>query len=294
MSFNTAGKPSFSKPNALPQYPVFLLIGEAGAGKTHLSMTVGKGNKGIHIDFEGGADTFSSPTFRNAPDAVDIDAIDVIPVYDRFVEGMYKSPAEMVYEVEGTLDYLIRTKNADGYSVLVVDSLTQFQDMFLTLSAAKDPRQAYGAMKDALSSIMMKAKKAPLVVVFTSRPKTVEDEAQKIEVVRSDLAPGSWAVVSGLADAVGHYTTRTQGAKTHRVLDFTHGSRFKAKNRYGLTELVNPTMRQLLEVIRENSKAQPATSTPAVTPPRRIGTGTPTRPAVKTPAATNEGGTSAA
>lgn len=264
----TAGKPKLAKPPALPEFLRLLVVGAAGAGKTHLFATVGKDAKVLSIDVEGGATTYSSPPFLQDPAAADPENIDIIEFPTEGPDAPANA-AELIHRVEGVFDYLIRSKNADGYKVVIVDSLTELQNRFLSMHQAADPRQSYGALSDAAYNIILKARATPAHVVFTTRPKAAIDEVTGREIVRSDVAPSVWSNISGLIDAVGYYHIRTQGAKTTRVLDFSHDARFQAKNRYGLTELQNPTMAEILEVIQErgNTSAKPAT--PA-RPPRKV------------------------
>lgn len=264
-----AGRPKTTKPPAMPEYLKLLAVGAAGAGKTHLFATVGKGAKVLSLDVESGSATYSSPPFLQDPAAADPGDIDIVAFPTEGPEAV-KTAAELTFTVESAFDYLIRTKNADDYKVVIVDSLTEFQKRFLSLHQAPDPRQSYGALSDALYNIVLKARACPVNVVFTTRPKAAVDEVTGREIVRSDVAPSVWANISGLLDAVGYYHVRTQGAKTSRVLDFSHDARFQAKNRYGLTELVNPTMAELLEVIQKQGATLATVTSAPQAAPRRV------------------------
>jgi len=244
--------------------------------------TVGKGKKVIVLDVEGGSVTYSSPTYLADPNATEPENIDVLS----FPTEGPDAPAtarDLAHRVESVFDYLIRSNNADGYELVVIDSLTEFQKRFIYMYDAADLRQAYGALSDAVYSIVLKARQAPVHTVFITRPKAAIDEVTGKEIVRSDVAPSVWSVISGLMDAVGYYHAKSQGigaqARTVRVLDFTHDNRFQAKQRYGLGEMQEPTMAQLLEVIRQKEVPQVEKKPVTVRQPRRIGNGTTTRPA---------------
>ena len=246
----TVGKPKTTKPADMPSTFNGLFFGASGIGKTHLMGTLGKGGKVLIADVEGGSVTFSSDPYLNDPNATDPSNIDVIP-FPFTGPDEVETAAELVHLIEGTLDWLIRTNNEEGYDLFVVDSLTEFQARFLGLHGANDPRQSYNAMADSLHNIVLKARQAPLHVVFLSRPVVKEDPETNAETIRADVAPSAWKQISGLLDAVGYYKARTQGATTKRVLDFQHSNRFFAKNRYGLTELTNPTLKEVFDIVQK-------------------------------------------
>lgn len=269
----TAGKPNTTKPSELPDTFNGLFFGASGVGKTHLMGTVGKGKKVLVADVEGGSVTYSSTPYQSDENATERDNIDIIP-FPFTGPDEVKTAAELVHLIEGTLDWLIRTNNEDGYELFVVDSLTEFQARFLNLHGASDPRQSYNAMADALHTIVLKARQAPVHVIFLSRPVVKEDPETNAEVIRADVAPSAWKQISGLLDAVGYYKARTQGATTKRVLDFTHSNRFFAKNRYGLTELTNPTLKEVFAIMRqadaEAAKTEEKKATPKRGRPRKL------------------------
>lgn len=244
----SVSKPITNKPSPLPTKARLLIDGLAGRGKTHLIATVGKGKKILVADLEDGTSTYSSDTYLNDPAGTEPENIDIIP-FPTQGDGAITDVSEFVYRIEGALDYLIRTNNSDGYELFAIDSLTEFQKRFLSLHTAADPRQSYGALSDAMYGIIHKVRAAPVHVVFTSRPRSTRDEVQNRDIVRSDLAPATWSVISGLIDAIGYYDVKVQGAMVRRTLDFGLDIKYAAKDRYGLGELVNPTMREVLDAI---------------------------------------------
>lgn len=261
----TVGKPKTSKPASLPEHVRIEIDGVAGTGKTHLLGTVGKGNKILILDLEGGTVTYSNPVFRDDPNATELENIEVV----RFDDVV--SATDLVFRLESTFDYLIRSKNADGYTLVGVDSMTEFQAKFMALHDAGDPRQSYKAMAEALHGIMLKVNVTPCHVVFTSRPKIVEDKITAREVIRSDLAPSSWNLMSGLLDAVGFYSVETQGVKSKWILDFSRGTRFQAKNRYGaIPKLVNPSMVSLLQEFAAQGASTDSVEPAKAVAPRRV------------------------
>ncbi len=234
-----------SKPGALPKYANIGIGGVAGAGKTHLLGTVGKDNKVLVIDTEGGTVTYNSDCFLKDPTATENIAIKAV-----YSESITTAQA-LVQSVESVFDYLIKSKNSDGYSLVALDSLTEFQERFLSLHQATDPRQSYGALKDAVYKLVNKARSVPTHTIFTARLKQTQDEVLGREIVRFAISPGSYDVISGLFDSIGFLTIKAQGQRSTRTLDFNHTLRTQGKDRYGLGDLVNPTFKAISDKIQE-------------------------------------------
>lgn len=237
------------KPMQLPKFPNIGLGGVAGAGKTHLLGTVGKKRKALIMDTEGGSVTYNSDTFK--ADAAAADHIDIIGF-----DGI-DSCTMLVNRVESTLDYLIQSKNSDGYSLVALDSLTEFQERFLSMHQANDKRQSYGALREALYSIVLKARQVPVLTVFTGRLRATHDEVLNREIVRLEVSPGVYSVISGLFDSLGFLDVRKQGvAPTSpliRTLDFTHNTRTQGKDRYGFGNIERPTFEAILGKLEGNA-----------------------------------------
>lgn len=233
----------FKLPPALPEYGSFGLAGPAGVGKTHLVGTIGKGKKMLVFDSEGGSVTYSSKAFRNDPMAADNENIHIIDF------PADATPAALLHTVESVLDQLISSNNKEGYELIVVDSLTELQAQVIGAFSGKDPRQAYGLWADGLHRIVTKARRVNAHTAFIARLRATHDEVLGREVVRYDISPGAWSTISGLFDAVGFIDVRTQGVKTSRTLTFEHSARFPAKERFGIGEVTNPTMRQILDAV---------------------------------------------
>lgn len=245
------GKPkglNISKPASLPKYANIGLGGIAGAGKTHFTGTLGKDGKLLSLDIEGGTATFSSDAFKNDPNKTD--NIDVIRFDD------VSNVVDLVAQVEQPLDYLIQTKNKDGYSLVVLDSLTEFQERFLSMHVANDKRQSYGALRDALYGIVRKAQAVPAHTMFTARLKATHDEVLNREIVRFEVSPGVYSVISGLFDVIGFLDLKSRGmgkaAKTIRVFDPTHNTRTPGKDRYGIGVVDEPSFTDILAVLKRN------------------------------------------
>lgn len=253
------------KPLDLPEYNNYLIDGVAGSGKTTLLGTVGKGNKILIIDMEGGSASYSSPVFSTIKDATEIENIDIVATdWDKL------TAAQVIHAVEGVFDHLIKSKNAEGYVLVGVDSVTELQKRFIYSHSASDPRQSYGAWADSLYAIVNKARACPTNVVFLSRPRVSKDEVTGSDIIRSDISPAAWSVVSGLMDANGLLSSKTNMAgKTTRTLDFTPSQRYAAKQRLGLEELENPSMKDLLDRVRDRSK-QPVAPAAPVSKPRTL------------------------
>lgn len=231
-----------TKPPALPEFFNMGLGAIAGAGKTHLLGTPGKGKRILNIDLEGGTTTYSSATFKGAPDATD--NIDVISFND------VPDATSLIGRIEGILDYLIINKNKEKYDLVAIDSLTELQEKFLSLHKAPDKRQSYGAFRDSLYTIVHKARLAPVHTIFTARLKATQDDVLNREVVRFEVSPGAWGVISGLFDIIAMLDVKRVGmgnnAKLVRVLDAEHGLRFTGKDRIGVHGMTDPTMAKIL------------------------------------------------
>lgn len=227
--------PATTPVSSRPKHPAIAIAGASGVGKTTMLGTVGQGNKVLIADTEGGSISFNSPWFQAHEDAAALDDIHVISF-----EDVTKWP-ELVEKTEGTLDYLIGTKNKDGYSLFAIDSLSELQELFLVLHNAPDPRQSYGAFKDLFHTLVVKAKQAPLPVVFTTRLRATHDEVLGRDIIRPEVSPSAWSV-AGLLDAVGFYELDVKPAKTSRRLTFEHSVRYPGKDRIGLgvAELIDP------------------------------------------------------
>ena len=245
---NKAKGLNVSKPASLPKYVNAGVGGVAGVGKTFLTGTIGPDRKLLTLDIEGGTSTFSSEAFKNHPDKTD--NIDVIQFDD------VTNVTELVHAVERPFDYLIQTKNKDKYDLVVLDSLTEFQERFLSMHVANDKRQSYGALRDALYGIVRKAQVVPAHTVFTARIKATHDEILNREVVRFEVSPGVYSVISGLFDVIGFLDMKTQGignrARTVRTFDTTHNTRTPGKDRYGIGIIENPSFTDILKVLDAN------------------------------------------
>lgn len=249
---------SARKPPPLPTYGVYLIDAESGHGKTTLVGTVGKGNKILSLDFEGGTTSYSSPIFRSLPDATELENIHVIPfprfdIPPRDGEDEVKAITDintLQLRVNSVFDYLRRTNNSDGYTLLVIDSLSELQQRFMALYTGNDPRQGYQQWKNFLSELVNKAKVTPVNTVFLSRPSVAVNEVTGEKEVRSGVSPAAWQAVSGLIDANGFYTARVNPAgKETRTLNFTLNQKYSAKTRLAVDVMTNPTFRQILDTV---------------------------------------------
>jgi hypothetical protein len=263
-------KPAFTTPAVLNETPNFLVAGVPGAGKTGLLGLIGPDGKAMMVDTEGGTATFRSPWFRSHPAAAQLENIHVIDATEA------EDCNSLVFKIESALDYLIRTKNADGYALFAVDSLTELQERFLQLHPAKEKRQAYGAFKEVVHNLIFKAWQAPLPTIFTTRLRADNDEVQQREIIRPAISPGAWEV-AGLFEDIGLLELKRIGigpqARIERVLDFGGTDRFPGKDRHGFGSLSNPTFVDLMARIKRG----PDGASPVVEQPRPI-TRPPARP----------------
>lgn len=253
---NKSAGPKTSSPAALPKWGNFLISGVAGSSKTSLLGLIGTGNKALIMDPEGGTVSYHSAWFGQQPDAAKLDDLHVVSFDD------VTTAQDLVHRVVSTLDYIIKTKNSDGYTLVALDSLTEFQERFLSLHVAGDKRQSYGALRDSLYEIVHKARQAPVHTVFTARLKATFDEVQNRDVVRPEVSPGVWSVVSGLFDQIGFLEVKTQGVRTTRTLDFAHKTRTQGKDRFGIGAIDDPTFVKLQAVLDGDAKPAPKKPVP--------------------------------
>jgi hypothetical protein len=228
-------------PGALPEFTNMVIGGQSGTGKTHLLGTVGKGERALVLDLEGGTVTYNSEDFKDSEDASD--KIEVVTFDD------LTKPQDLILRIEQVFDYVTRSKNSDKYAVIGVDGLTALQVLFLQNHTAPDPRQAYGDWGRSLVKLILKARAVPTHTVWTSQLKNDFDEVQGKEIVRLNVSPAAWGSVSMWFDALGFYGMNSQGRVPSRVLDFTPSNRNANKERYGIRSIKNPTLRQVFDKI---------------------------------------------
>lgn len=236
--------PTISKPSQLPEFAKMVLGAEAGAGKTHLLGTV----KALVFDTEDGSATYRSPAFVNDERTVPPDIVRV-----SYTPGW--NGQQYIKTIEDGFDYIIATKNKDGYELVAVDGITELQALVVESSNAKDPRQAYGEWGKALRGLVLKARLLPVHTIFTSRLQQATDEVTQLEVVRTAVSPSAWSTVSGLFDVIARLELVTQGVMTRRVFDTAATPRFKGKERYGLGRIQDPNLKTMWATIAAAVKA---------------------------------------
>lgn len=239
-------KPFFTeKPSDFRKHWLIGIGGQSGAGKTTMAGLAGKDAKVLVLDLEGGSAAYTSKWFREHPDASEID---VVPMYST----EYNDPTRIVNAIIQPMEYLTSTGNKEGYDVVVVDSLTEFQERFI-INHPGDNFKKYGDLATAAHKIMQTAQAVPAHVVFTSRVVVREDEVLGREVIRFTLANKAWSVVSGLIDMIGHKTVTQKGfgktAKDVHVFNTSQTSRFAGKDRSGVGEMEDPTLKKIIETI---------------------------------------------
>lgn len=259
-------KPTFTTPADVPEWMRLLLAAGTGWGKTRLLGTIGKGNKAIIIDSEEGTVTFRHPDFRNHEDATEIEnlhiislaAWDVDPTDPNVDRTKLKTLADLKATVEGAFDYVIRSKNEDGYTLVAIDSLSELQTKFLRYHQANDPRQSYGEWANWLGALSDKAKHVPAHVVFTARLRASTDEVLGREVVHSELAPSARGSVEGKLHTIAYGEMKILGPKTVRQLNMHHTVRTAGKDRMGFDATYQePTFRQLAEAVKQAREGTP-------------------------------------
>lgn len=237
-----------SQPASLPSFVNLGLGGVPGAGKTHLLGTVGKGKRILVYDTEGGTVTFNSQAFKEDPAATEVSNIDVVTFED------ITKTRDLVHRISSGLDYITKTKNKDGYELVAIDSITEFQEIFISLDDAKNPMQSYGRLRESLRELVIKARNAPVHTIFTARLKYTEDEVLGREVVQFQVSPGANSVIGGLFDVIGYLTVQKKGLALERQFDATHNTRTQGKDRYGIGKISDPTAKDLIAAIEQAAK----------------------------------------
>lgn len=238
------GKLQTVSPLKRPEFITIGLGGDAGVGKTHFLGT-GEGTL-LSLETEGGDETYSSPAFQRDPNSLPLENIHIIRVGE---PGSYNNVNELVAQVTRPLDTLIRSKNEDGYSVIALDSLTELQAKFLKAHVSADPRQSYGAWKDAIHEIVTKIRQVPANRILTARLRVAQDEVNGGEMVQFAISPGAFEVVSGLFSAIGYMRTKKKGGRDIRYIEFNHTNRLKGKDRYDLGLVEEPTLKQVIQQV---------------------------------------------
>ena len=234
-------------PADLGGYGKFGIGGTAGSGKTHLTGTGYKDKPILFIDLEGGSETFNSPNFLNDPNAMPNDMIHVIGFEHLVKPDQTIPPHDLMQLVLRTLHYVIRTKNSDGYQAVVIDSLTELQNKFIANHPAKDPRQAYGELKDSFYTMANYIRQVPTHVFCLSGLKHTFDDEQQKELIRMNIAPATWGVISHAFSAIGYMHAVKRGVKVQRVCDFSLSSVYHTKDRYTIGEVKDPNLIALME-----------------------------------------------
>ena len=224
--------------------------GIAGAGKTHFLATVGKGRKVLILDLERGSSTYQSYAYYNDEHGTELENIHVLHFDDA------KSSGDLADKIMAVLTHLVRTKNSENYILVAIDSITQFQEMFMSFHRSGDNRRSYLELKNTCYDIVQMARRVPCHTVFTARLRSFTDAKGTLEMLRYEVSPGSWSVISGLFDAIGYMDLEIRPDKTaNRVLSFDHIPTRPGKDRYGFGTIENPSVRRLFGKLVANQEA---------------------------------------
>lgn len=228
-------KPNFTNTATPDAKMKVLLHSPSGIGKTRLASTF---PNAVIFDFEDGT--------------ASIDAASNVQRIDRS-----QFMANGVFNPQLVLEYLdwFATKEADGVSTVVIDSITDLQEQFLEVTLAKyrDPRQAYGEWASFVRTMMTKLRALDKHFVVIARTK-MGDNFEGIEgMLLPQISPAAWGNVPALVD-YGFYMTRKRtglgdNAKVVPVL-VTQSQQAWTKTRRPMpTEIQNPTFASIQAVI---------------------------------------------
>lgn len=174
---------------------VAMIVGESGAGKT-TNATLAKTEKRIKLICTDN----SSIVLQN----FDRPNVDV----------------ENVYDMKGFMDAFHSTCNNDKYSMIILDSLSDYFDMaILEMEASgqyRDMRMAYGALYNQIKRLVREATAAKCDVVFTAWQDIIEmtlPTGERVQRVQPKLPGKIINNVCGLCNIVAHVQTAMDGDK---------------------------------------------------------------------------------
>jgi len=200
-----------------------LTYGFAGVGKTTLIATIP--GKGLVLSAESG----------------------LLSLRQRIAAGTMAGAVDVV--VVSTIDdvreaYAVLAKAGHGYDWVALDSVSEIAEVVLTSEKAKtkDPRQAYGALIDAMGSLLRAYRDLPLDVYFSAKAERVKDESTG-KVTVQVLMPGAKLAqaIPYLFDEVFHLVVvEDKEGNSARWLQTARDARSDAKDRSGVLDAFEP------------------------------------------------------
>ena len=168
---------------------VALIYGQEGSGKTTFASTAQDSRHGapvLFMDFEGG-----TKSIRNRDD-IDVWRID------------------SYYDIEKSVEYITSGKNDVPYKTIVVDSLSNIQEMIVTHLTDKGKPGNFDTwnmnndiMKGIVRDLKTFSEKTNTNVVITALAQTREEEGTSGVVFVPKMSPGAAITIGGIVDMIG-------------------------------------------------------------------------------------------
>jgi len=203
-----------------------LLYGQAGAGKTSCIPTL---PSPIVLSAEGG----------------------LLSIQD--ADLPYIEVADMA-TLREAYAWLLKSDEAKIYESIAIDSISEIGEVVLAheKKGAKDPRQAYGAMGDAMADIIRSFRDLPgKNVLMTAKMEKGADELGRISY--SPSMPGNklgQSLPYWFDEVLALRVERDKEGKPYRVIQTHSDGAWSAKDRSGkLAQFVEPNLGEIIQII---------------------------------------------
>lgn len=212
------------------EYPVFLIIGQPGAGKSTLGYSMADP---LLLDFDKGAHRA-----KNRRDTLQIDS--------------WADAAELTHAEAQLQPYASLVVDTAGRCLDVLSTDIGKRDGKLARSGGALTQQGFGVLKSDFTAWVRSVRAMRKGLLLLAHDK--EDKDGDVRVVRADVTGGSYGEIMKIADFVGFL--RLEGKK--RVLDFTPTDRWPGKNPAGWDAFEVPPIAQagdFMATLYEQGKA---------------------------------------
>ena len=193
-----------------------LVYGQAGSGKTTLIKTL---PNSLILSAEGGLLSLRN---ENLP----------------FIEIKTMNDLQEAYQ------WLSTSKEASQYQSIALDSISEIAEVVLGTekAAAKDPRQAYGAMQDTMTALIRRFRDLPGKHVYFSA-KIEKQQNEMGQLLQSPAMPGQklgQMLPYFFDEVLALRVAQNEKGETQRLLMCVSDGIWTAKDRSGLLEVWEP------------------------------------------------------
>lgn len=150
--------------------------------------------------------------------------------------------------------WLLKSDEAKSYESIAIDSISEIGEVVLTSEkkGAKDPRQAYGAMGDAMADIIRSFRDLPgRHVLMTAKMEKAQDELGRISYAPS--MPGNklgQALPYWFDEVLALRVEKDKEGRAYRIIQASPDGAWSAKDRSGkLAQFVEPDLGEIIRVI---------------------------------------------